>query len=101
MVPLQNQYMLEDTMAVSLSIKNVSEETLRGLRARAQRNRRSLQKELLDIIETAAQEDSALTVDELAEYVKTLGISNPDDDTTAWIREWRDTRWASGTASGE
>jgi plasmid stability protein len=100
MVPLQNQYVLEDAMAVSLSIKNVSEETLRGLRARADRNRRSLQKELLAIIEAAAQEDAPLTVDELAEYVKTLGISS-DDDSTALIREMRDTRWASGTASGE
>ncbi len=99
MVPLQNRSVLENAMAVSLSIKNVSEDTLSRLRARAEKNRRSLQKELLAIIEAASLEDGPLTVDELVEYVKGLGISS-DDDSTALIREMRDTRWASGTISG-
>ena len=78
-------------MPVSLSIKDVPEETLHRLRARAERNHRSLQKELLAIVEAAAFEDGPLTVDELAEYVKGLGVSTPDD-ITAWIRELRDER---------
>jgi plasmid stability protein len=91
MVLLQNQP-TESAMAVSLSIKDVPEEILYRLRARAEQNHRSLQKELLAIIEAAAVEDSALTVDELADYVKTLGISSSGDDMTAWIRELRDSR---------
>ena len=78
-------------MSVSLSIKNVPEEVLELLRARARRNHRSLQNELLAIIETAALEDTEITVDELAEYARSLGLSTPDEGT-AWIRELRDSR---------
>ena len=41
-------------MAVSLSIKDVPEALARRLRERAQRNHRSLQRELMAIVETAA-----------------------------------------------
>jgi plasmid stability protein len=100
MALLQNQP-LGCAMAVSLSIKDVPEEILERLRARAERNHRSLQKELLVIIEAAALEDGDITVDELVEYVKALGISSPTDDSTAWIREIRDTRWSGDTAQDE
>ena len=79
-------------MSVSLSIKNVPEEVLGRLRARAERNHRSLQQELLVIIEVAALEEGELTVDELAEYVSLIGLSTPDQ-TTQWIREARDSRY--------
>jgi plasmid stability protein len=78
-------------MPVSLSIKDVPEEVLERLRARAERNHRSLQKELLAIVEAAAFEEGGLTVDELAEYVRELGLSTPDQ-ATGWIRELRDGR---------
>ena len=91
MVLLQN-HASECAMPVSLSIKEVPEEILYRLRARAERNHRSLQKELLAIIEAAALEDGSLTIDELTERVKALGISSADDDMTAWIRELRDSR---------
>jgi plasmid stability protein len=45
-------------LTVSLSIKDVPEEILERLRARADRNHRSLQKELLAIVEAAALEES-------------------------------------------
>jgi len=70
-------------MPVSLSIKNVPEEVLQRLRARARRNHRSLQNELLAIVEAAALEDDEITVDELAEYVQNIGLSTPDEGT-AW-----------------
>ncbi|MBN1628302.1 MAG: Arc family DNA-binding protein [Thermoleophilia bacterium] len=79
-------------MSVSLSIKDVPEEVLTRLRARAERNHRSLQKELLAIVEQAAFEESEITVDELAEYVRSLGLSTPDE-STGWIRELRDNRY--------
>ena len=43
-------------MPASLSIKNVPDDVVERLRARAARNRRSLQGELLDLIERAADE---------------------------------------------
>lgn len=79
-------------MPVSLSIKDVPEETLHQLRARAERNHRSLQKELLAIVEAALiEEKPELTVDELVQYVHDLGLSTPDE-ATGWIRELRDSR---------
>jgi plasmid stability protein len=89
MTPLQNQPSTENAMAVSLSIKGVSEDTLLRLRARAERNHRSLQKELLAIVEAATQEAPPLTVDQLAEYVQGMGLATPDE-ATGWIRAHRD-----------
>lgn len=76
-------------MPVSLSIKNVPDELLHRLRARARRRHRSLQNELLAIIEAAAAEDTEITLDELAGYADSLGLSTPNE-STAWIRELRD-----------
>ena len=46
-------------MTLNLSIKNVPEAVAQRLRARAERNHRSLQGELLAIVEQAAQESFA------------------------------------------
>jgi antitoxin FitA len=75
----------------SLSIKNVPDDALRRLRARAERNHRSLQQELLAIVEAAAYGEGEFTVDDLAERVRELGLSTPDE-ATRWIREDRDSR---------
>ena len=91
MASLQNHAAVGVVMPVSLSIKDVPEEILERLRARAERNHRSLQKELLAIVEAAALEDSDMTVDQLVEYVRGLGLSTPDQ-ATGWIRELRDGR---------
>jgi antitoxin FitA len=88
MTPLQNHIQAEDTMPVSLSIKDVPEEVLQRLRARAHRNHRSLQKELLAIVETAAFGEAELTVDVLREQVAASGLSTPDE-SAGWIRELR------------
>jgi plasmid stability protein len=88
---LQNHLQTEGVMAVSLSIKNVPQEVLVRLRARAARNHRSLQQELLDVIENAAYESGELTVEELVARVKARNLSTPDE-STAWIREMRDAR---------
>ena len=78
-------------MPVSLSIKDVPEEVLERLRARAERNHRSLQKELLAIVEAAAYGEADLTVDDLMAHVRDLGLTTPDQSTD-WIRELRDGR---------
>ncbi|MEP7118272.1 MAG: Arc family DNA-binding protein [Acidobacteriota bacterium] len=76
-------------MAVTLSVKNVPEKLAERLRQRAASHHRSLQGELLAILEAAAQ--PTLTIDELAEKVKTLGLRGPSE-STAIIRAMRDGR---------
>jgi antitoxin FitA len=88
---VQNHPWTEGIVGASLSIKNVPNEVLERLRARAARNHRSLQQELLDIVEGAAYERDELTLEELAARVKASGLSTPDQ-STAWIREMRDGR---------
>lgn len=90
MALIQNHAAVGVAMPVSLSVKNVPDEVLQRLRARAKRNRRSLQNELFAIIETAAFDDE-ITLDEPADYAGTLGLSTPDEGT-AWIRELHDSR---------
>jgi len=61
-------------MPVSLSIKNVPDGVVERLRDRAKRNRRSLQGELLDVVERAAAETPALTIRELHDRAKRLNL---------------------------
>ncbi len=91
MVLLQNQSRTGDAMSVSLSIKDVPDEILVRLRARAHRNHRSLQKELLAIVEAAAFGEAESTVDELLEQVRESGLETPNEGT-GWIRGLRDGR---------
>jgi len=74
----------------NLSIKNVPEEVLARLRERARKHHRSLQGELLAILEEATT-PSRPTVRELGERMRRLGLRT-GDDSTAWIREDRDAR---------
>lgn len=72
---------------MNLTIKNVPEEVVDRLRERAKRNRRSMQGELLVIVEEAVK-PSRLTMSELGERVRQLGLRT-GDDATAMIREDR------------
>jgi plasmid stability protein len=74
-------------MPVTLSIKNVPDDLAARLRARAATHHRSLQGELLAILEEAAQ--PKLTVDELVQRVKALGLRTPSDSVKI-IRAHRD-----------
>lgn len=65
-------------MAVSLSIKNVPDEVAIKLRERAERHRRSLQGELLAIVEEAVETPSEMTIAELKAYVDSLGLKTGD-----------------------
>jgi plasmid stability protein len=73
---------------VTLSVKNVPTTLAKRLRERAQRNNRSLQGELLDILNQAGQRQ--LTLDDLARVAKQLGISSDRNESTQWIRDDRD-----------
>lgn len=71
---------------VTLSVKNVPVDLARRLKARAERNHRSLQGELKAILEQAGQ---STTVGELAELVKRMGLKTPAE-SAQMIREDRD-----------
>ena len=76
-----------DTMPVTLSVKNVPDKLADRLRKRAASHHRSLQGELMAILEEAAQPTS--TIDELAEKVRALGLRTPSE-SVAMIRAVRD-----------
>ena len=77
------------TMPVTLSVKNVPDKLAERLRQRATRHHRSLQGELLAILEEAAQ--PTITIDELADKVRALGLRTPAE-SVAMIRADRDGR---------
>ncbi|MBS0275317.1 MAG: Arc family DNA-binding protein [Proteobacteria bacterium] len=79
-------------MGVNLSIKNVPAEKVELLKQRAKRNHRSLQGELLAIVDQAIETgDRTITLRELAARAREIGLSTPDE-STHWIRELRDSR---------
>lgn len=78
-------------MPVSLSIKNAPDEMVRRLKERAERHHRSLQGELMAILEEAVGTSRPLAPDEVLAEVRRLGLSTPRS-AAAMIREDRDAR---------
>ena len=78
-------------MPVNLSIKNAPDELVRQLRERAGRHHRSLQGELLAIIEAAVREDRRATPAEILAEVRRLGLRTPSE-AAALVRADRDGR---------
>jgi plasmid stability protein len=78
-------------MPVNLSIKNVPDETAEELRKRAARNHRSLQGELMAIIEEAAGKSTSMSPAEFLDELRTLGLRTPTE-SRAMAREDRDAR---------
>ena len=76
---------------MNLSIKNAPEDVVERLRRRAERHRRSLQGELLAIIETAAREEGPMTPIEVLAEVRKLGLATPAEGADI-IRADRDGR---------
>ena len=68
-------------MAVNLSIKNAPDDVVQRLRERAARNHRSLQGELMAIIEDAvrSQPPRYLTPSEVLAEVRKLGLNSPEE----------------------
>jgi len=81
----------EDTMPVNLSIKNVPEELAERLRERAKRHHRSLQGELLAILEEAVLTPKRLTLEEAYQQVRRLRLKT-EPEADRMIREDRDAR---------
>jgi plasmid stability protein len=78
-------------MPVSLSIKNAPDRVVHRLRQRAERHHRSLQGELLAIIEAAVEEDRLATPAAILAEVRPLGLHTPSE-SAALIRADRDGR---------
>ena len=75
-------------MSVSLSIKDVPQDLVRALRARAEANHRSMQGELMSILE-AAVAPRPFPAMELLRRVRARGLSTPAE-AVQMIREDRD-----------
>lgn len=79
-------------MSVNLSIKNVPVELNARLKARAARNHRSLQGELMAILEESInEEDTKLTPRKVLARVRNIGVRTPAN-SARYIREDRDDR---------
>jgi plasmid stability protein len=68
-----------------LSIRNAPNDVVERLRKRAERNHRSLQGELLAIIEAAVREERLATPREILDEVREMGLKTPSE-ATAIIR---------------
>jgi antitoxin FitA len=78
-------------MPVNLSIKNAPDQVVQRLRQRAERNHRSLQGELLAIIEAAVDEERPSTPADILAEVRQLGLRT-SSEAAALIRADRDGR---------
>jgi len=78
-------------MSVTLRVENVPEEVAARLEERARKSRRSLQGELLRILEKAVAEEERLTPGQVLEKVRSLKLKTPAE-SAAFIRQDRDAR---------
>jgi len=78
-------------MPMNLSIKNAPDDIVKRLRQRAAKHHRSLQGELLAIIEEAVRRPRRLTPQEVLAEVRQLGLETPAE-AAAVIRADRDGR---------
>ena len=75
-------------MPTNLSVKNVPDEVMEELRKRAKRNHRSLQGEVMAILEEITG-TARLSLEEAERRLSALGFQTPDE-SAAWLREMRD-----------
>jgi len=78
-------------MSVNLSIKNVPDKIAEQLRIRAAKNHRSLQGELMSIIEAAVAYNKTMTPFELLSEIRSLGLNTPSESSDM-VRDDRDAR---------
>ena len=69
-------------MPVNLSIKNVPNELVERLRRRAVEHHRSLQGELMAIIEADVRTDKPLTPHEILAQIRRLGLRTPSESVS-------------------
>ncbi|MBV9153470.1 MAG: Arc family DNA-binding protein [Alphaproteobacteria bacterium] len=79
-------------MPVNLSIKNAPDQLVDLLKARAERNHRSMQGEMLAILEEAVHTPRRLTPLQLLAEVEKLDFETPSE-SAAIVRKMRDERY--------
>jgi len=79
-------------MPVNLSIKNAPDDLVVLLKARAERNHRSMQGEVLAILDEAVRSPRRLTPDEFLVEIRKLGFKTPSESAEI-IRKMRDERY--------
>lgn len=77
-------------MPINVSLKNVPDEIMERLRQRAKTNHRSVQGELMAILEEATISNK-LSLEQAESRLKGLKLETGNDSTT-WIRELRNAR---------
>ena len=77
-------------MPTDVSVKKVPDEIMEKLRKRAKLHHRSIQDELMAILEQAT-ETTGLTFEQADTRIKALHLKT-GNESTAWIREMRDAR---------
>jgi plasmid stability protein len=77
-------------MSVNFSIKNVPDEIAEKIKRRAAKHHRSLQGELMSIIETAATNEP-MTPSELLAVIRSLDLNTPAESRNM-VRDDRDAR---------
>ena len=78
-------------MPANLSIKNVPDELVERLRERARRHHRSLQGELMSIVEEAAGSSPKISLQEAWERIQRTMPPSPSE-SAAIVRQMRDER---------
>ena len=78
-------------MPINLSIKNAPDDVVQRLRERAERHHRSLQGELMAIIEAAVREERSANPSDILAEVRRLGLQTPSE-SAAIVRADRDAR---------
>jgi len=78
-------------MSVELSIKGLPDTVAQKLRKRAASHHRSLQREVVAILEGSVGEERTLTPAELLAEVRGRGLATPSE-SAAFVREDRDER---------
>ena len=78
-------------MPVNLSVKNVSDQVAERLRRRAVRHHRSLQGELLAILESTVAEDESLSPEQVLAAVRASGVRGASE-SAAIVRADREAR---------
>ncbi len=78
-------------MPINLSIKAVPDHIAQQLRRRASKHHRSLQGELLVILEESVQGGQILTPTELLDAVRVSGLGMPEE-SSKFVRKERDVR---------
>jgi plasmid stability protein len=81
---------VEDAIMAAVTIRNLSDEAHRALKARAAKNNRSTEAEMRAILESAARPEGRLRLGTaLSEVSRKMGLTNADIEALEQVRDMR------------